>query len=105
MYIVNTTFIVMPTVHGTWYEFVNEKYIPSLEVNPVYGSIRFTRLLSDQEEKHFTYSLQIDCKDLGAYHHYMKVSLAEYSEFAHSLFDAEVVHFVSLLKLIKETQK
>lgn len=105
MYIVNTTFIVMPTVHGMWYEFVTEKYLPSLEENPIYGTVRFTRLLSEQEEKHFTYSLQIDCKELSVYHNYMKVSLAEYSEFSHSLFDAEVVHFVSLLKLIKETQK
>lgn len=105
MYIVNTTFIVMPTVHGLWYEFVTEKYLPSLEQNPIYGNIRFTRLLSEQQEKHFTYSLQIDCSELSAYHSYMSVSMVEYSEFAHSLFDAEVVHFVSLLKLIKETKK
>lgn len=105
MYIVNTTFIVMPTVHGAWFEFFTEKYLPSVEANSMFGSIRFTRLLSEQLEKHFTYSLQIDCEDLPAYFHFMKVSLAEYSEFSTQLFDAEVVHFVSLLKLLKETKK
>lgn len=105
MYIVNTTFIVMPSVHGAWYEFVMEKYLPSINANPIYGNVCFTRLLSDQQEKHFTYSLQIHCSELEAYHNYMKVSLTEYSEFAAALFDVEVVHFVSLLKILKETNK
>ncbi|MEG0499711.1 MAG: DUF4286 family protein [Rikenellaceae bacterium] len=105
MYIVNTTFIVMPSVHGSWYEFFTEKFLPSIEGNPLYGSYRFTRLLSEQVEQHFTYSLQIDCAEMSAYHHYMKVSLPEYREFATSLFDAEVVHFVSFMKLLKENKK
>lgn len=105
MYIVNTTFIVRPTVHGAWYKFMVEKFLPAVEAISVYGSFRFTRLLSDQEEKHFTYSLQIDCCDIPAYQNYMGVTLVEYSDFAKSLFDAEVVHFVSLLKIIEETKK
>lgn len=105
MYIVNTTFIVMPTVHGNWYNFVMEKFLPALEANPIYGNIRFTRLLSEQEEKHLTYSLQIDCVDMSAYNNYMGVTLQEYTEYASSLFDAEVVHFVSLLKMVKDIKK
>ncbi len=100
-YIVNTTYIIMPSMHGQWYKFMMESFIPSIEKIDLYGKVRFTRLLSEQEEKHFTYSLQIDCYELRAYHNYIKVTLPEYVEFVSQLFDAEVTHFVSLLKMIK----
>ncbi len=100
-YIVNTTYIVMPAMHGAWYKFMMESFIPSIEKNELYGSTRFTRLLSSEVEKHFTYSLQIDCGELEAYHNYMKKILPEYVEFTSQLFDAEVTHFVSLLKIVK----
>ena len=102
MYIVNTTFIVMPTVHGNWHNFMIEKFLPAIKANSVYGNFRFSRLLAEEVEKHFTYSLQIDCEDIPAYQNYMKVTLPEYTEFSTALFDAEVVHFVSLLKVIEE---
>lgn len=100
-YIVNTTYIVMPSMHGMWYNFMLEKFIPAIEANPHYKSIRFTRLLSDQEEKHFTYSLQIDIEELAGYYNYMKVTLPEYAEYAQQMFDCELTHFVSLMKVIK----
>lgn len=100
-YIINTTYIVSPYMHGAWYEFMTTKFIPMLEQNEEYCSLRFTRLLSEQEEKHFTYSLQLDSPELSGYYHYMKTIMPEYVEFANTLFDAEATHFVSLLKVIK----
>ena len=95
----------MPTVHGNWHKFMIDKFLPAIEANSVYGTFRFSRLLSEDVEKHFTYSLQIDCKDIPSYQNYMKVTLPEYTEFSTSLFDAEVVHFVSLLKIVEEKIK
>ncbi len=88
-------------MHGAWYEFMTKQFIPSLESNAEYCSLRFTRLLSEQEEKHFTYSLQLDSSELSGYYHYIKNIMPEYVDFAKTLFDAEVTHFVSLLKVIK----
>lgn len=95
----------MPSVHGNWYKFMEDKFIPSISSNHIFGNIRFTRLLSEQVEKHFTYSLQIDCADMSVYQNFMSEILPEYSEFTTSMFDVEVVHFVSLLKLIEDLKK
>ncbi len=91
----------MPAMHGAWHKFMLEKFIPYVEESELYCKTRFTRLLSSEVEKHFTYSLQIECAELEAYHNYMKNTLQEYLEFSQQLFDSEATHFVSLLKVIK----
>ncbi|MEG1553807.1 MAG: DUF4286 family protein [Rikenellaceae bacterium] len=96
MYIVNTTFIVSPSVHGNWYKFMIDKFIPTLIQKKV-----FTRLLSDQVEKHFTYSLQVYVEDIAEYKLFTEETLLEYQQFATEMFDTEVMHFTSLLKIIK----
>lgn len=96
MYIVNTTFIISPTVHGAWYKFITEKFIPTLTRKSV-----FTRLLSEQVEKHFTYSLQVYIEDMQAYKQVTEETLLEYQDFATEMFDTEVMHFTSLMKIIK----
>lgn len=95
MYIVNTTFIIAPTVHGAWYKFITEKFIPTIGQKKV-----FTRLLSEQVEQHFTYSLQVYIDDMAQYKHFTEETLLEYQHFATEMFDAEVMHFTSLMKII-----
>ncbi len=99
-YIVNTTYIISPYMHGGWYKFMVEKFIPTIEADSNFGTVRFTRLLSSEEEKHFTYSLQIDCSELYGYHHYTKSVMSDYNEHASQMFDTEITHFISLLKVI-----
>lgn len=96
MYIVNTTFIISPSVHGAWYKFMTEKFIPTLTQKRV-----FTRLLSEQVEKHFTYSLQVYIADMPAYKQFTEETLLEYQHFATEMFDAEAMHFTSLMKIIE----
>lgn len=96
MYIVNTTFIVSPTVHGAWYNFVTEKFIPTITQKTV-----FTRLLSEQIEQHFTYSLQVYVDDICAYKQFNTETLLEYQEFATEMFDTEAMFFTSLMKIIE----
>lgn len=96
MYIVNTTFIISPTVHGAWYKFATEKFIPSIGTKHV-----FTRLLSEQVEQHFTYSLQVYLEDMAEYKKFREETLLEYQDFVTEMFDAEVMHFTSLMKIIE----
>ena len=42
MYIVNTSFMVEPSVHDRWLKFVTEKYIPALRARG-FGKVVFTR--------------------------------------------------------------
>ena len=67
MYIVNTSFMVEPSVHDRWLKFVTEKYIPALRARG-FGKVVFTRVLSVDAEDHFTYSLQVNADDMEAYH-------------------------------------
>ena len=66
MYIVNTSFMVEPSVHDRWLKFVTEKYIPALRARG-FGKVVFTRVLSVDAEDHFTYSLQVNADDMEAY--------------------------------------
>ncbi len=100
MYIVNTTFIVSPAVHGNWYDFFTKKFIPS--VKEKYEKTVFTRVLSEQVEKHFTYSFQVYVADIAGYQKYMEEVIAEYHNFAPEMFDAEAMHFTSLMKIIEQ---
>lgn len=52
MYIVNTSFMVEPSVHDRWLKFVTEKYIPALRARG-FGKVVFTRVLSVDAEDHF----------------------------------------------------
>ena len=44
MYIVNTSFMVEPSVHDRWLKFVTEKYIPALRARG-FGKVVFTRAM------------------------------------------------------------
>lgn len=100
MYIINTTFIVSPPAHGNWYDFFTKKFIPS--VKEIYGKIVFTRVLSEQTEQHFTYSLQVYVDNIQYYQRYMEDTVSGYNDFAAEMFDAEVMHFTSLMKILEQ---
>ena len=82
MYIVNTSFMVEPSVHDRWLKFVTEKYIPALRARG-FGKVVFTRVLSVDAEDHFTYSLQVNADDMEA------------------LFGQRVLWFNSLMKRVE----
>ncbi|MEG0032981.1 MAG: DUF4286 family protein [Mucinivorans sp.] len=96
MYIVSTTFVVEPSVHGQWYEFFTTKYIPTLAASRVV----FTRVLNETSDGHYTYSLQVEVPDIAQYQTYKSTQLAECLEFCASMFGEKVLHFTTLLKKI-----
>ena len=92
MYIVNTSFMVEPSVHDRWLKFVTEKYIPALRARG-FGKVVFTRVLSVEAEDHFTYSLQVNADDMELF--------AEYAATAGALFGQRVLWFNSLMKRVE----
>ncbi len=99
MYIISTTFAVDPPVHGLWYKFVTEKFLPRLEEESGESPV-FTRVLSQIPEDHYTYSVQCRCADIPFYHRFMSRIMADYMEIAEPMFGDKVVYFTTLLKRI-----
>lgn len=99
MYIINTSFIVEGAVHGNWYEFMNTKFIPHLKTLE-YENIVFTRVLSEQVEKHFTYSLQVHLDTIPDYQKYINEIMVEYVENTNPIYGTKVLYLNTLLKKV-----
>lgn len=99
MYIISTTFVVEPKVHGLWYKFLTEKFLPRLEEESG-KKVVFTRVLHQTKESHYTYSVQCDCRDIPFYQRFMEQIMADYSEVAEPMFGDKVLYFITLLKKI-----
>lgn len=99
MYIINTTFIVEPIVHEQWYEFFTKKIVPYLREQG-FNSLLFTRVLTDDNNSHYTYSLQIADSEISDYQVFMSNAMTEYSKIASPWFAEKALHYTSLLKII-----
>lgn len=107
MYIVNTSFMVEPPVHERWYDLFANKFMPYLREAGFGGDdaqgqrkIVFTRVLTDNGDPHYTYSLQVEVSDTAEYRRFMQEVMGEYSSIAGPLFGEQALHFTSLLKKI-----
>ena len=101
MYIVNTSFMVEPSVHDRWLDFIKKQYIPALAARD-FRRVVFTRLLSASAEDHFTYSLQVELDDMDRYRQFSEELFPEYTAIATGLFNDKVLWFNSLLKRVDD---
>ncbi|MFI3295142.1 MAG: DUF4286 family protein [Rikenellaceae bacterium] len=99
MYIINTTFVVEPAVHGRWYEFCTQKFIPHLQSIGMQVLV-FSRILHEESTGHYSYSLQINAPQISDYQQFMREPLAEYVESARAQYGEQTLHFTTLLKKI-----
>lgn len=100
IYIVNISFMVAPRIHDAWLESLRKEFVPRLD-SKEFGTVTFCRVLTDRPEGHFTYSLQIETKDMSGYQRIVHEILHEYSESAHKLFGEDLMYFTSVLKKIE----
>lgn len=104
MYIVNTSFMVESAVHEPWYRFFVEKFMPYVRERG-FGCdgahrIVFTRVLTDNGDSHYTYSLQVEVPDTAEYRRFESEILEEYVRICGPLFGDQALYFTTLLKKI-----
>lgn len=100
MYIISTSFIVEPDVHAQWYEFFTQKFLPYVkEIG--FKEIIFTRVLTNDNNAHYTYSLQLPNSNMDDYHNFVNNGLEEYRKVAEPWFEDRALLVVSLLKKIE----
>ncbi len=101
MYILNTSFMVDYDVHDRWLSTFRDRFLPFLRESGFDGLI-FTRVVSNDSEGHFTYSLQIPLADLSRHKEYTEEILADYAATIGPAFGEKVLWFVSLLKKVAD---
>ncbi|MFI3314284.1 MAG: DUF4286 family protein [Rikenellaceae bacterium] len=99
-YMLNISFMVEPTVYGSWYNFMFEKFIPFVKTKEEFIEPTFSRILSDGVNSHYTFSLLVHLQTLDGYNLFKNEIMHEYSEFAQPMFGAKVTHFMTLMKKI-----
>lgn len=97
MYIVNTTFIVESTAQDAWLNIIRNMYIPFVQSNG-FNDITFTRIISTEPTREFTYSIQVGISDMEQYNIFMERVLVEYSAITTPIFGEKIVWFTSLMK-------
>lgn len=100
MYIVNTTFVILPSVHGTWLDFFTNKVLPQVKEQG-YNVLAFSRVLHEQVEEHYSYSLQVEVDEIGKVQKYKKEIIGEYVEMAKKMYNEQALHFTTVLKVIE----
>ena len=96
MYIYNTSFMVEVPVHDRWLALVRDKYIPFLKKEG-FDRITLSRILSPETAGQLTYSLQVRVAEIPDYQR-----LYGDETIASGLFDGQVLHFATLMKVIEE---
>lgn len=99
MYIINTTYVIEPPIHGQWYDIFTTKYVPFLR-SAGFEKMVMTRVLSEDKVSHYTYSLQVEVDDIATYQRFMSDAMGEYNQIATPLFGESALHFCTLLKKI-----
>lgn len=88
--------MVDPSAHGQWYDFFTSKFLPSISDRRVV----FCRVLAEQSDAHYTYSLQIDAVDIVDYQTIERDVIGPCVDHCRAMFDDRVLHFSTLLKKI-----
>ncbi len=100
MYIVNTSFMVEYAVHAQWLDTMTRHFL-RLVASAGFSDITFTRVLTNESDGHFTYSLQVSVSDMTGYHRFIRDLLSEYIAVAGPAFGEQALHFTSLLKRVE----
>lgn len=100
MYIINTTFIVEGAEQDAWLNIIKSMYIPFIQ-KAGFNEIVFTRVISTEAVKQFTYSLQVGIKDIEHYNIFTQEVSVEYHAVADPLFGEKIVWFTSLMKKLE----
>ena len=97
MYILNISFMVDYDVHDRWLEAFRNRFLPHLHTLGFTERV-FTKVISNDAEGHFTYSLQIPLADLERYRELTEEVMGDYAATYFPVYGEKVLWFASLLK-------
>lgn len=100
MYIINTSFMVEPKVHDRWYSMFTDRFIPMLGQEG-FTEFTLTRVLTNSNDTHRTYSLQVNVPDIPTYQRFIEQMIGQYTDIASEAFGHQALHFSTLLKRIE----
>lgn len=100
MYIINTSFMVEQKVHDQWYTMLTNKFMPLLRTEG-FAELTLTRVLTNGNDGHHTYSLQVNVPDIPTYQRFMEQMIGQYTDIAMPAFGERALHFSTLLKRIE----
>ncbi|MCC8088181.1 MAG: DUF4286 family protein [Rikenellaceae bacterium] len=100
MYILNTSFMVEYDVHDLWLDMIRNRVVPYIR-SKGFPDLTFTKVISNDNGGHHTYSLQVEMDDLAHYSLFMDDILAEYASICAPVFGEKALYFTSLLKKVE----
>ena len=101
MYIVNVSFMVSAPVHGVWYDYIDNTFLPEIKSSLLVKNIIMSRVLGEQVQTHFTYSIQLYIEEIS---HYVKLkggALGSMQVALPTLFKEDVTNFITVMKITK----
>ena len=93
--------MVSGPVHAKWYDFLYDKFIPTLENEPMIEKILLARVLGEEVQDHLTYSLQMFVPEISYYTRLRGGLFKDYQSTATELFKTDVNHFFTVMKVLK----
>ena len=99
MYILNISFMVDYDVHDHWLDSFRNRFLPHLR-QAGFAEPVFTKVISNESDGHFTYSLQIPMPDLERYKELTEEIMGDYGNTYFPVYGEKVLWFVSLLKKV-----
>ena len=93
--------MVSQSVHGKWTEFANNTFIPKLEKEPMIEKIILAKVLGEEVQDHFTYSLQMYVPEISYYTRLRGGLIKDYKSIERELFSTDVTHFITVMKVLR----
>lgn len=100
MIIYNVTINIDPEFQTDWLEWMKAEHIPAVMATGLFLEYRFARILSDDPEEGFTYSVQYLLDNIGDYEIYRTVYAPGLQEETQKRYKDKFVAFRTLLKTI-----
>jgi len=101
MIIYNVTINIDGEVHNDWLEWMKAEHIPAVMATGLFIENRFARVLSDQADEGFTYSIQYLLKDIGDYEIYRTAYAPALQAETEKRYKDKFVAFRTLLKTVE----
>jgi len=100
MIIYNVTINIEPSVHDEWLQWMQEIHIPEVMQTNLFIENRILKVLGDDDQEGYTYSIQYTCNSLDDYENYKMKFAPELQAKHNERYKDKFVSFRTLLEII-----